>query len=107
MYSITKPRDWDRSVRHGVGSDKRPLMIMPSEDYCHWTDEDFGALLSHVVTLPAADEFRAMFRSGKRPDGSAINAVMPFAILKVVNDTDLEVLYMHLKTLPPRPHGQR
>jgi mono/diheme cytochrome c family protein len=197
-----KAEDWDRAVRHGVGIDKRPLMIMPSEDYCRWSDEDFGALLSYVVTLPpvdgeprrlelppvvetlyalgaiedsaekidhnlpppktirasaskeygayvanmcvgchgpglsggkipggppdwpaaanltpgeqsamvrykSAEEFRAMFRSGKRPDGSAINPVMPFAILKVMNDTDLEALYMHLKALPPRPEGQR
>jgi mono/diheme cytochrome c family protein len=194
--------DWDRAVRHGVGREGRPLLIMPSEDYARWTDEDFRALVSYVVTLPPVDgeprqlvlppvvktlyafgaiedsaekidhtlpppatvtasaskeygayvvnmcvgchgpglsggaipggapdwpraanltpgeesamlryeslaEFRAMFRSGKRPDGSAINPVMPFAMLKVMNDTDVEALYLHLKTLAPRAQGQR
>ena len=197
-----KAEDWDRAVRHGVGIDKHPLLIMPSVDYCRWTDDDFRALLSYVVTLPpvdgeprrldlpavvktlyafgaiedsaekidhalpppetipasvskeygayvanmcvgchgdglsggkipggppdwpaaanltpgtesamlrydSADAFRAMLRSGKRPDGTAISAVMPFTILKAMNDTDIEALYLHLKTLAPRAHGQR
>ena len=55
----------------------------------------------------SAEAFRAMFRSGKRPDGTAIGTVMPFAMLKVMNDTDVQALYLHLKTLSPRPHGQR
>jgi mono/diheme cytochrome c family protein len=197
-----KAADWDRAVRHGVSIDSHPLLIMPSEDYCRWSDEDFSALISYVVTLPpvdgeprqfvlppmvrtlyafgaiedaaekidhklqppkamtptaskeygayvanmcvgchgaglsggkipggppnwpaaanltpgeqsamvryqSVDQFRAMFRSGKRPDGSAINTVMPFAMLKVMNDTDVEALYLHLKTLAPRANGQR
>jgi mono/diheme cytochrome c family protein len=194
--------DWDRTVRHGVDRVGRPLMIMPSEDYCRLTDEDFAALISYVRTLPpvdgeprqlvlppmvktlyafgaiedaaekidhalpppramaaqptkeygayvvnmcvgchgpglsggkipggppdwpaaanltpgeesamkhypSLDAFKAMFRSGKRPDGTAVDAVMPFAMLKVMNDTDVEALYLHLKTLAPRAHGQR
>jgi mono/diheme cytochrome c family protein len=199
QYSV---EDWDRTVRHGVDRAGRPLMIMPSEDYCRLTDEDFSALISYVRTLPpvdgeprqlvlppmvktlyafgaiedaaekidhalpppqsmvarptkeygayvvnmcvgchgpglsggsipggppdwpaaanltpgeesamrhypSLDRFKAMFRSGKRPDGTAVNAVMPFAMLKVMNDTEVEALYLHLKTLAPRPHGQR
>jgi hypothetical protein len=51
-------------------------------------------------------EFRAKFRSGKRLDGSAISPVIPFAKLEIMRDTELEALYLHLKTLTPRPHGE-
>jgi hypothetical protein len=47
-----------------------------------------------------------MFRSGKRPDGSAV-AVMPFATLREINDTDVAALYTFLAQLPPRPAGGR
>lgn len=49
---------------------------------------------------------KAMFRSGKRPGGSAVT-VMPFATLREINDTDVAALYAYLKQLPPRPAGGR
>lgn len=39
--------------------------------------------------------FVAMMRSGKRADGSAV-AVMPFASLKTMSDTDLRALHLYL-----------
>jgi mono/diheme cytochrome c family protein len=53
---------------------------------------------------PAA--FAAMLRSGKRADGTPI-AVMPFDALKELNGVDVQALYLHLKSLPPRPQGGR
>jgi len=53
------------------------------------------------------DAFVAMMRSGKRPDGSAVSTVMPFAALGAMNDTDLRALYLHLQGLSPRPAGSR
>ena len=53
-----------------------------------------------------AAQFAAMFRSGKRPDGSVIK-VMPFESLREVNDTDVQALYAFLKTAPAKPFGQR
>lgn len=52
----------------------------------------------------SADKLMAMFRSGKRPDGSAV-AVMPFEALREVNDTDVAALHAYLKSLPPRRFG--
>ena len=46
--------DWDRTVRHGVKPDGRPVFIMPSEDYNRFTDEDFKALVAYVRSLPPA-----------------------------------------------------
>ncbi len=55
----------------------------------------------------SADKFKAMLRTGKRPDGSAVSTVMPFPTLKNVNDTDADALYTFLKSLPPRRAGDR
>jgi len=54
-----------------------------------------------------AESFKAMLRSGKRPDGSAVSQVMPFAALKELNDVDTQALFLHLKTLQPKAFGNR
>ena len=185
--------DWVRAIRHGVKPDKRPVFIMPSEDYNRFTDADLAAVVAYTRSLPpaqgdaariempllvkalyatdvvrdapqridhslppaqpvpegvtvqhgeyvantckgchgdaltggkipgsppdwppaadltssatyavynSADEFRKMMRSGKRPDASEIK-VMPFPTLKAINDTDLDALYLYLKSLKP------
>lgn len=194
--------DWTRTIRHGVKPDGRPAIVMPSEDYARFSDDDVAAVVAYVRQLPpargpgatiafpmpvkalyaaglvmdaaeridhtlpparavpetvslehgayvantcigchgatlsggkipgappdwpaaanltpgegsalarypTADALIAMFRSGRRPDGSAVSTVMPFAGLGAMNDTDVRALYLHLKSLPPRPGGQR
>jgi len=49
--------------------------------------------------------FLAMLRSGKRPDGTPISAVMPFGSLRQMNDTDVRALHSYLQSLPPRAAG--
>ncbi|HXD41136.1 MAG TPA: c-type cytochrome [Ramlibacter sp.] len=49
-----QPEDWVRTIRHGVKPSGEPLMIMPSEDYNRWTDQDVSALVSYVRSLPPA-----------------------------------------------------
>jgi mono/diheme cytochrome c family protein len=44
--------DWERTLRHGVKPDGRPLMIMPSEDYNRLTDGDIAAVAAYVRSLP-------------------------------------------------------
>ena len=48
-----------------------------------------------------------MFRSGKRPDGSAVSSVMPFGTLNQISDDDVGALYGFLKTLPAAKQGSR
>ena len=184
--------DWVRTIRHGVKPDKRPIFIMPSEDYNRFTDADVAAIVAYARSLPpvkgeagrielplmvkalyaadlipdapqridhtlppakavaegptvehgayvanmckgchgerfqggkipgsppdwpaaadltaratyatydSLDKFRTMLRTGKRPSGQAIK-VMPFPSLGAMNDTDVEALYVYLKTLP-------
>lgn len=49
-----QPVDWVRTIRHGVNPQGRALMIMPSEDYNRFSDEDLGALIAYLRSLPAA-----------------------------------------------------
>jgi mono/diheme cytochrome c family protein len=194
--------DWVRVIRHGVKPDGRPAIVMPSEDYARFTDDDLAALVAWLRAMPPAEgmaavielplpvkalyavgvitdaaekidhalppslpvpeavsvqhgayvantcigchgpglsggkvpgappdwpaaanltsgegsamkaypdaaAFAAMMKTGKRPDGSTVSPVMPFVALKEMNDTDLQALYVHLKSVPARPFGQR
>lgn len=196
------PTDFERTVRHGVKPDGRPVFIMPSDDYNRLTDADVSALYDYVRTLPPpaggpleatiplpvrvlyglgaiqdaaekidhalppsrpvadgmtvehgryvaamctgchgpdlsggripgsppswppaanltpgkgsamirypdAGAFTAMLRSGRRPDGSAVSDVMPFASLKGLSDVDAGAVYLFLKSVPARPAGER
>lgn len=49
----------------------------------------------------------AAIRTGKRPDGSEVNNVMPFATLGNLNDIDVGAIYAYLKTVPALPAGGR
>lgn len=44
--------DWVRTIRHGVKPDGKPVFVMPSEDYNRLSDEDVGALIAYLLTLP-------------------------------------------------------
>jgi mono/diheme cytochrome c family protein len=69
------PPDWPPAARLNAGPDS----VMP-----RYAD---------------ADAMIAMFRSGKRPDGSAVQ-VMPFESFSKMSDTDLRALHLYLKSLP-------
>jgi mono/diheme cytochrome c family protein len=53
-----------------------------------------------MARYPNAESFAAMLKTGKRPDGSAVSSVMPFAALRTMSDVDVRALYLHLKSLP-------
>jgi TolB-like protein len=58
-----------------------------------------------MTAYDTADKLKAMFRSGKRANGTSI-AVMPFDTLRELNDTDVAAVLAYLKTLPPLPAGK-
>jgi mono/diheme cytochrome c family protein len=59
---------------------------------------------SAMTRYPDADAFAHLFKSGNRPDGTAVK-VMPFGSLREMSDTDVRALFLYLKTLQPMPHG--
>ncbi len=46
--------DWTRTIRHGVKPDGRPAIVMPSEDYARFTDDDLAAVVAYLRQMPAA-----------------------------------------------------
>ncbi|HXV98749.1 MAG TPA: cytochrome c, partial [Anaerolineae bacterium] len=47
--------DWIRAIRHGVGPDGKPLIFMPSQEFYFLSDEDLGALIAYLKTVPPVD----------------------------------------------------
>jgi mono/diheme cytochrome c family protein len=57
-----------------------------------------GAKGNVMPRYASTEAFKAMMRSGKRPDGTAIE-VMPFESLRALSDTELEALHLYLMSL--------
>ncbi len=47
--------DWVRAIRHGVGTDGKPLILMPAQHYRAMSDEDLGALLAFIKSREPVD----------------------------------------------------
>jgi mono/diheme cytochrome c family protein len=47
--------DWVRAIRHGVGQDGSGLVLMPSRIWYYLSDEDLGALIAYLKSLPPMD----------------------------------------------------
>jgi mono/diheme cytochrome c family protein len=55
-----------------------------------------------------SDDFARALRTGRRPDGSAIDSTnMPIRLLRQMTDVEISALYAYLRTLPPREYGNR
>lgn len=47
--------DWVAALRHGVAADGRTLFAMPSHWYYYLNDEDLGAIIAYLKTVPPVD----------------------------------------------------
>ena len=47
-------------------------------------------------------EFTHIFRDGTRPDGTKVDASMPWQVLGKLTDEELQGIYLYLKTVPPK-----
>lgn len=47
------------------------------------------------------NDFRNALRTGKRPDGSAINPFMPWPAMSKMTDDEMAALWLYLSSLPP------
>lgn len=56
--------DWVRAIRHGVAPDGRALFLMPSEEYQFLSDDDLGALIGFLKSLPPVDRGRVQIELG-------------------------------------------
>jgi mono/diheme cytochrome c family protein len=53
--ATNKDEDWVRAIRHGVGHDDRGLVMMPARTFYYLSDEDLGALIAYLKSLPSVD----------------------------------------------------
>ncbi len=49
------PEDWFRSIRHGVGRDRRALLFMPASDFASHSLEDTASMIAYLQALPPVD----------------------------------------------------
>jgi mono/diheme cytochrome c family protein len=48
--------DWVLALRHGLSPEHKPLLIMPSANFYHLSDQDLGAIVAYVKSVPAVDK---------------------------------------------------
>ena len=52
-------------------------------------------------------DFRRALRTGRRPDGSAIDEFMPWRQYAHMTDDELHALWLYLRGVPPKPFGNK
>lgn len=60
---------------------------------------------SAFTRYPNVEALTAMFKTGKRPDGTDVSNVMPFAMLTEMSSEDVGALYTFLKSVPAAKQG--
>jgi len=85
--------DWVRAIRHGVGRDGKSLWFMPSETYQVMSDEDLGALVAYLRSLPPVDRVLPESEIGMLGRLLYISGRFPFLTAESVH---------HDRTAPPR-----
>lgn len=56
--------DFERAIRHGVARDGRRLVIMPSNEFQYLSDDDLGALVAYLKSVPPVDRVGPPIRIG-------------------------------------------
>src|SRR5688572_669607 len=92
--------DWVYAIRHGVRRDGRSLLLMPSEAYAHFTDEDLGAMIAYLKQLPPVD--RELPQSKVRVLGRALLLAGQMPLLTAENIPDAP----QRTAVPPGPTAE-
>ena len=48
-------QDWVRAIRHGVNPEGHGLLVMPATAFWYFNDEDLGAIIAYLKSLPPVD----------------------------------------------------
>lgn len=52
-------------------------------------------------------DFARVLRTGRRPDGSAVDSIMPWRYTQALDDVEVRALWDFLRSVPPRAYGNR
>ncbi|MEZ4417574.1 MAG: cytochrome c [Gemmatimonadota bacterium] len=66
------PEQLERAIRHGIGADGRPLVVMPSRAFAHLSDEEIDAITSYLVSVPRQE--RTLIERSIGPIGRVVAA---------------------------------
>ena len=53
--SAMSDEDWVRSTRYGIRPDGTPILFMPSTEFYYLNDEDLGAVIAYIKSVPAVN----------------------------------------------------
>ncbi len=56
--------DWVRAIRHGVKPNSDAIRAMPSDDFYAMSDEDLGAVIAYVKSVPPVDRNTKLMKPG-------------------------------------------
>lgn len=48
--------NWVLALRHGINPETKPLLIMPSKELYYLSDDDLGAIIAYVKSVPPVDK---------------------------------------------------
>jgi len=74
-----------RAIRHAVRHDGKPLRVMPSEAFQYLSDEDVGALVAYIRSLPPVDRELPSMRVGPMARIIALMTTFPLVPARVVD----------------------
>jgi mono/diheme cytochrome c family protein len=47
--------DWVMALKHGIGSDQKPLLFMPANEFSQMSESDMAAIIAYMSTVPNVD----------------------------------------------------
>ena len=79
--------DWERSIRHGVAPDGRALLFMPAHEFYYLSDEDLGALIAYLRSLPPVDRGHPSQAVGPVGRGLFAAGLLPLVPAEMIDHT--------------------
>ena len=90
--------DYVRAIRHGIAPSGRALKVMPASDYMNLSDEDLGAIIAYVKSVPPVDNEIPTVTMG--PLGRAL---MVAGKMPILHAERIDHDRLHLAVVPPAP----
>jgi mono/diheme cytochrome c family protein len=93
--------DYERAIRHGIRPGGQSLVIMPSAEYQHLTDEDIGRIIAYVKQVPAVEREHPPRRPG--PIMRMVAVLQADGLLQAVR---IDQTAAHRESIAPGPTAE-
>jgi mono/diheme cytochrome c family protein len=85
----TSDEDFVRAIRHGVGPDGKPLVVMPSEEFSVYSEHDIALLIAYIKSVPPVDEIHPEARLSPLGALLMVSGVAPLLSAEVIDHNSL------------------